>query len=281
MVGGLLVGPAQAQNARFGPDQDKAIIARARPAVDRGVNYLKGHVNQLKDAGEAGISALAMIKAGVAHNDQALLDTIARFAVTFKDGGYQPETKGGPDTYEASVVCLALVNLEPIDYKPQIDLVAQYLMGKQMPNGAWDYSNRSQGDESMTQYALLALWEAENAGIIVRPEVWDHAARYFLSVESSSGSWTYHRDAPNQGETVSMSAAGVGSLLNKRRRGQQRRVSCSRRPLTPTGSWLRTSHRAQRARRAAPSQRTCTRTRESPSTPPRTRGLAGPSRSRR
>ena len=213
MVGGLLVGPAQAQNARSGPDQDKAIIARARPAVDRGVNYLKGHVNQLKDAGEAGISALAMIKAGVAHNDQALLDTIARFAVTFKDGGYQPETKGGPDTYEASVVCLALVNLEPIDYKPQIDLVAQYLMGKQMPNGAWDYSNRSQGDESMTQYALLALWEAENAGIVVRPEVWDHAARYFLSVESSSGSWTYHRDAPNQGETVSMSAAGVGSLL--------------------------------------------------------------------
>lgn len=214
MVGGLLVVPAQAQVARSGPKQADASVAKARPAVDRGVAYLKGHSAQLKDAGEAGISALAMIKAGVPASDPGLRDTIARFAVTFtKEGGYQPESKGGPDTYEASVVCLALVNLEAIDYKPQIDLVSQYLLGKQMANGAWDYSNRSQGDESMTQYALLALWEAENAGIVVRPEVWDRAAKYYLTVQASSGSWTYHRDSPNQGETVSMTAAGVGSLL--------------------------------------------------------------------
>ena len=200
--------------ANSAPAQDKGVVARARPAVDRGVSYLKGHATQLKDAGEAGISALAMIKAEVPKNDPDFLATVARFAVTFgKDGTYQPETKGGPDIYEAAVVCLALVNLEPIDYKPQIDLVAQYIMGKQMASGGWDYSNRTQGDESMTQYALLALWEAESAGILVRPEVWDHAARYYLSVQSGGGSWTYHRDAPNQGETISMTAAGVGSLL--------------------------------------------------------------------
>jgi len=189
----VLAGSVQAQ-APMSPQ-----VLRARPAVDKGVSFLKGHVNQLKDAGEAGISALALIKAEVPKDDPALLATIARFAVTFKDGAFVPETKAGPDIYEAAVICLALVNLEPVDYKKQIDLVAQYLLGKQMANGAWDYSIRTQGDESMTQYAILALWEAEeNAGILVPPQVWDRAAAYFLSVQASGGSWTYHPTAPDR-----------------------------------------------------------------------------------
>ena len=99
-------------------------------------------------------------------------------------------------------------------------------MSQQMANGAWDYSTRTDGDTSMTQYAILALWEAENAGIAVRPEVWDRAAAFYLKSQSPAGSWTYHRDAPNQGETISMSAAGLGSLLicqkqlTKHRKGQ-------------------------------------------------------------
>ncbi len=96
-----------------------------------------------------------------------------------------------------------------------------------MPNGAWDYSNRSAGDVSITQYALLGLWEAENAGVPVSAKVWDHAARWYLSVQSSQGSWNYHRDEAAWPETVAMTGAGVGSLmlcqhqLARHRKGQE------------------------------------------------------------
>ena len=61
---------------------------------------------------------------------------------------------------------------------------------------------------------MLGLWEAENAGVDVPPSVWDRAASWFLSVQASvDGSWNYHRDEPQYGDSLSMTAAGVGSLL--------------------------------------------------------------------
>src|SRR5947209_4097736 len=50
------------------------------------------------------------------------------------------------------------------------------------------------------------------AGGSVSPSTWDSAAQWFLSVQSAAGSWNYHRDEGSS-ETVSMTAAGVGSLL--------------------------------------------------------------------
>ena len=85
-------------------DKDAAMVARARPAVDRGVAFLKGQSTQLKDAGEAGVSALALVKAGVAPNDPAFVNTVARFSGCFTEKGYLPQSRGGPDTYEAGAV---------------------------------------------------------------------------------------------------------------------------------------------------------------------------------
>src|SRR6185437_6764469 len=95
--------------------------------------------------------------------------------------------------------------------------LARFLAGRQKENGAWDYSNRptsSTGDASMSQYALLGLWEAENAGARVAPAVWDRAARWFTAVQAPNGGWNYHRDEGARfPETISMTAAGIGSLL--------------------------------------------------------------------
>ena len=94
---------------------------------------------------------------------------------------------------------------------------ADHIMSKQKANGCWDYDNRQAGDASISQYAVLGLWEAENAGVRVRPSVWDNAASWYMSVQGASGGWTYHRDENTTGETMSMTAAGVGSLLICRR----------------------------------------------------------------
>ncbi|MCA1685349.1 MAG: HEAT repeat domain-containing protein, partial [Planctomycetia bacterium] len=89
----------------------------------------------------------------------------------------------------------------------------RYLMALQKANGSWDYTGRTQGDTSISQYAVLGLWEAENGGATVPPEVWERAAGWFMSSQSAAGSWNYHRDEPGRPETLAMTGAGVGSLL--------------------------------------------------------------------
>ncbi len=183
-----------------------------RPAVQKGIQFIKSQVSGMSP-GVAGLASLAMIKAEVPANDPALRDCMARFSSTFNGTSYKPAQVGGLDNYEAAVVSMALVNIDPIAYKPLFAACTQYLISKQNANGSWDYSHRTTGDTSMSQYALLALWEAENAGIDIPPSVWDRAASWLVSSQSGAGGWTYHRDESQYIDTISMTAAGVGSLI--------------------------------------------------------------------
>ena len=120
---------------------------------------------------------------------------------------------------------MALANVDPESSRAELGMVAQFLVSRQKPNGSWDYPHRTAGDTSISQYAVLGLWEAENAGATVPGEVWDRAARWFLSTQAPAGSWNYHRDEPGQWpENVSMTAAGVGSLLICQRQLQRYRA---------------------------------------------------------
>ena len=181
------------------------------PVVARAIPFLKGNAGS-SGAGETALVALAMIKAEVPATDPALARAVGVILNRFSSSAYTSERVGGPDIYEASVIILALANLDSNTYKPQIESAARHIIGRQNGNGSWDYQNRSFGDTSISQYAVLGLWEAENAGITVSPSVWDRAAQWYLSSQSGAGGWAYHRDEAGQ-DTVSMTAAGVGSLL--------------------------------------------------------------------
>ncbi len=184
---------------------------QADPIVARAIAYLRGGGGG-GGTGEAALAALAMIKAEVPNEDPALLGSIAILQRRFSGSFYQPEKGSGIEIYEASVVLLALVNHDPVAHRAEIDAAAQFLLSKQNANGSWDYRDRTAGDTSISQYAVLGLWEAENSGFSVPPSVWDRAASWFLSAQGPAGSWTYHRDAGGT-DTVAMTAAGVGSLL--------------------------------------------------------------------
>ena len=76
----------------------------------------------------------------------------------------------------------------------------------------------TEGDTSISQYAVLGMWEAENAGVDVSPSVWDRAAQWYMSSRragAEAGITTATQ--PSWPETVSMTAAGVGSLMICRR----------------------------------------------------------------
>jgi len=182
------------------------------PAVLSGVQYLQHHYSG-KPAGESAMIALALLKAEVPSTDPALQACVAKVKARFASSAYQPELGPGTGTYEAAATAMMLANLDPVENRGLIAMVAAYLSSRQNGNGSWDYSNRTQGDCSISQYGTLGMWESENAGVDVSPSVWDRVAGFYMSVQSSGGSWNYHRDEPNYPETLSMTAAGVGSLM--------------------------------------------------------------------
>jgi hypothetical protein len=186
-------------------------VAQQVPAVQKALDYLRNAARG-SGVGEVGLATLALIKAEVPLNDPGIVAGIKTIESRFQASSYVPERTSGTDIYAAAVIILALANHDPSVHRAQIASVADFLIGRQNANGSWDYHGRDQGDTSISQYAVLGLWEAENAGARVSPGVWDRAAAWYISTQSPEGSWTYHRDSPS-GETVSMSAAGVGSLL--------------------------------------------------------------------
>ncbi len=213
------------------------------PQIQRGVQFLRGRASGLS-AGEAALAGLAMIKAEVPANDPGLTACLSTVDRRFAGTVFTPElgagqnAAGGPAIYEAAVIALMYVNLDPVAYRPRIEAVARYIISGQRANGCWDYLGRVAGDTSISQYAVLGLWECENGGVRVPPQVWDRAARWYLSTQDADGGWNYHRDEPHYRDTVSMTAAGVGSLLICQRQLAMVRAASQRANplLTPIGT---------------------------------------------
>ena len=234
-----LIGIACFCLAAVAPGLPRASMADQEPAVLSAVQFLKGR-SAGRSTGETAMIALALLKAEVPPDDPVLQACIAKLRTRFTSNSYQPEMGAGPGTYEAGVTAMVFSNLDASANRALIEMIATYLRGRQNGNGSWDYSGRSQGDTSISQYAVLGMWEAENAGVDVSPSIWDRAAAWYMSTQSGAGSWNYHRDEPQHPETLSMTAAGVGSLMICRRqlnryRQQRRGTSSLMVTLVPEG----------------------------------------------
>jgi hypothetical protein len=207
LLGGLLTAlggrPASAQ-------QESAVLG--------GLQFLRARAANV-GPGEAAMAALAMIKADVPAGDPALAAALAKVYSRFTSSEYAPARGNGQGTYEAGASAMALASLDPVGNRGKLGLIVSYLTQQQNPNGSWDYTGRSFGDSSITQYGVLGLWESENSGVEVQPAVWERIASWYMSTQLGDGAWVYHHDEPSAsgGATVSMTAAGVGSLLICRR----------------------------------------------------------------
>lgn len=185
--------------------------AEIQASIKRGIEFLKSRAPNL-DAGYASLVAMALLKAGVPADTpviQAVIKKILRCVST--DGKFTP---ANPHThvYESGVSLMALANADARLYKPQIQAIANYLISVQGPEGDWDYPTRSTGDTSMSQYAILGLWEAVRSGVTVPTAVWNRAAKWHVTRQLADGSFTYHPTGSEGTGTHSMTQAGLGSL---------------------------------------------------------------------
>ena len=92
--------------------------------------------------------------------------------------------------------------------------------GRSSGLGSWTYSIPDAaarlGDNSNSQYALLGLAAAGEAGVPVDPIVWHLARTYWEACQRRDGSWAYTPAANSP--TASMTCAGIASLAASRPR---------------------------------------------------------------
>lgn len=182
-----------------------------REAIQRGAAYL---TRQQRPDGtwrpewvgqEGGITALctlALLNSGVQPEDPAIQRALAYLRRV------EPAR-----TYVVSLQTMVLCRAEPHKDLLRIHANVRWLEQQQIasgPNrGGWSYP-QGDGDNSNTQFALLALHEAERAGVQVQDRTWRLAKAYWEKCQNPDGSWGYRRGDPGTG---SMTCAGLASLV--------------------------------------------------------------------
>lgn len=181
--------------------------------IEQAVRFLKS--NQLADGGwpefgnyPSGVSALVVL---------ALLNS--------GESPEQPEVAKAlqylsrrelEKTYTVSLQTMAFCAANPNRYASQIRRNAEWLGRAQLPNGGWSYDQQPHGgDPSNSQFALLALHEAQRSGVANFPnETWQtifgRARSYWNTLQNQDGSFPYDSAARGRG---SMTCAGIASLV--------------------------------------------------------------------
>ena len=182
---------------------------QVKRAIKRGVGYLKsqqranGSWEQFSPRERGGMTALctlALLESGESVNDPHVKRALAWL---------QAEAKNIQSTYSVSLLTMVLVKADPKRNLLMIQTSANRLQSTQLPKGCWSYPV-GEGDPSNTQFALLALHAAEEAGAKIKPVVWQRARLYWTSIQRQDGSWGYFHSVPGTG---SMTCAGISSMI--------------------------------------------------------------------
>jgi hypothetical protein len=193
--------------------QDDLDGERVRQSIQRGVRFL---LNERADdgywrenmgyrGGNPALIILALLNAGVDPNSPELRGPIRQLS-----------TEVPRSTYASSLIIMALAEADAVQYRPQIRQHVQFLVSKQGNHGGFGYGHGQNdggwADSSNSQFAILALHEAQLAGVDIDRRVWQKAQEYWRDVfNADTGSFSYRMNPKTQ--TGSMTCAGVCSSV--------------------------------------------------------------------
>ncbi len=122
--------------------------------------------------------------------------------------------------YTVVTAVLVLAEVDRKKYRTQLKQYESVLRGRRSPNGGYAYPGDKQGDVSQTQYAILALWTLDRAGINIDYKGVEATIGWLLRIQDPSGGWPYLGNDPGNmnrikqgGLTPSMAIAGGSALM--------------------------------------------------------------------
>ena len=189
-------------------------------SIQKGVKYLLGarvgdrnwpeYAGRMEIGGVTALVVLALINCGISPDSRE----VSRALLWLQQ--LKPQT-----TYALSLHTMAFCAANPKQYALDIKRCARLLINSQLPNGGWTYErvgeagiNGPSGDPSNSQFALLALHEAQRVGADIDRSEWqrvfNRASEYWTRLQNNDGSFSY--DTGGEG-TGSMTCAGIASLI--------------------------------------------------------------------
>lgn len=162
---------------------------QVRAAIDGGVKYLLSEQNPQRGSwselaqypgGVTSLCTLALLNAGVEPSHPQIQKALEFLRPL------EPS-----QTYSTSLQTMVLCAATPRQDLVQIQKNVNWLESIQLEEGLWTYAAGAGGDNSNSQFAILALHEAERVGAKVKPETWQRAADYWKGCQNPSGSWGY------------------------------------------------------------------------------------------
>ncbi|MCA9179895.1 MAG: terpene cyclase/mutase family protein, partial [Planctomycetales bacterium] len=187
--------------------------AQVRNAIERGSSFLKteqksdGHWTEhsIYVGGVTALTTLALLNSG-----EDVKSPVIQRALAYLRSLGEPST-----VYATSLQTMAMCAAEPAKDAAIIGRNVKWLEAVQLRSGlrkgAWNYADKKgSGDNSNTQFALLALHEAHRIGIEVKRDTWELALDYWLRTQREDGSWGYTESEPATG---SMTCAGIGCVV--------------------------------------------------------------------
>ncbi len=118
-------------------------------------------------------------------------------------------------TYDCALAMMALSKADPDLYRGRLDDLVEILVGWE-ERGGWGYPGtpgKGQGgwqDLSNTQYAVMGLWAADQAGVKVPKGIWSPVAHGLMRYQESDGGFAYRQEGGDS--TGSMTTAAVAAL---------------------------------------------------------------------
>jgi hypothetical protein len=171
---------------------------------------------ELEPGGVTALCTLALLNSGRTPADESVKKALA----------YLEKSKEPDRIYSVAISLLMFAQANPKKYALQIKQRAMWLEGRQLrgegkQKGGWRYfGNEMSADNSATQFAILALHEAERAGIKVSDQTWQLALNYWTQKEMQAASGGYPYQPDDHRYTGSMTSAGISSLIILRDRLQ-------------------------------------------------------------
>jgi hypothetical protein len=152
--------------------------------------------------GETTLATLALLQAGERADSPAVAAAL-------------PHVRALPDkqVYVVALKIMVLAQADAQAYAAEINAAARWLAEAQGTHGLWSYTpGEARFDHSNTQFALLGLHAAAEAGVRIPQKVWRDALAGVIRTQKEDGGWSY-QNVSSQRPYGSMTAAAVADLL--------------------------------------------------------------------
>ncbi len=223
VVGWMMLAVVLDGNGRLVRAADLSGTA-VKDAIERAKKYLTSQIGsngswsngtETQTVGVTSLVLLALINSGMTPQDVPVKRGL-QYLRTLKAN----EPNENPETYQVALLIMALSAAKDKTDSVRIGHLAQRLESGQIVRvnpGAWGYGlggggDFVGGDNSNTQFAVLGLREAVEAGAVVSRETWQRNRDYWVRGQNHDGGWAYTSESGGQGSYGSMTVAGVSSL---------------------------------------------------------------------